>query len=497
MKKGFFRVLILLVLILPIYLTFFANKNQVKSVPVSYLKDQLSNAQLSFFGRLSSINGSVIKINTIGTSAPSSLTANLFTGDTLAIANVGVTTISFYTVRDIGDTATIEISPSIGTTTPNAYVVATRSAIHTVSFTPGSVTGVGKTWQFLIKATNLTGEAINDGMPDQGGFDLGADVGTTTIGPGTRLKVADITCPLSGTASVGTTVIITSGINVGFTGIYHIIQCSSNTPTSLGVGISMVIGRALTIGSQLINPAPGVGHVPGYANGAADTYNYAIRQIDGSGNILDTTFGKLAVTESVRVTAIVDPTITFTIGNSNSVTAGTVRCGTAIGNGAPNTTPYSVAFGRLVLASPNNLSQYFSCTTNSANGYVIQIFENRAMTMIGTTLASGAGITIPDTICDGACTTSSATTWTGNTNSGLGYSLEVGTTSTGAILGIEVTCQYKPFGVGYANAQTIMSRSDVPAGTDSAYICYRAVASINQQAGTYENAISFIATATF
>jgi hypothetical protein len=119
------------------------------------------------------------------------------------------------------------------------------------------------------------------------------------------------------------------------------------------------------------------------------------------------------------------------------------------------------------------------------------------MTMIGTTLAGGAGITIPDTNCDGACTTSSATVWTNATNSGFGYSLEVGTTSTGATLGIGATGQYKPFGVGYANAQTIMSRSNVPAGTDSAYICYRAVASTTQQAGTYENAISFIATATF
>jgi hypothetical protein len=497
MKKGFFRVLTLLFLVLPIYLTFFANRNQISSAPVTSLKDQLSTAQLSFFGRLNTVSGSIIYIKTTGGSAPSIITANLATGDTIVVANSGVTTVSTYTVRDIGNTASIELTTNIGTTTPNAYIVATRSAIHTVSFTPQASTGVGETWQFLIKATNLPGELPMDGMPDQGGFDLGSDVGSTNTGPGTRLKIADVTCPLGGSASVGTTVFISSGINVGSTGIYHIIQCSSATPTTVGVGLSMVIGRDSNC--KLVNPAPALNHTPGQANGTADAYTYAIRQIDSSGNILDTTFGKLAVTESVRVTAIVDPTITFIISNTNSTSIGTSRCTLPIGNGAPDTTATAVNFGPLVLGTYNNLAQNLSCTTNSANGYVIQAFENRIMTTVGTTGPGGVGLTIPDTNCEGSsCTITTQGAWTSFNNSGFGYALEVGTTTgTTASIGITNPGHYKPFGVGFANAQPILSRTNTPPGTDSIYVCYRAVAATTQQAGTYENQVSYIATATF
>lgn len=498
MKKSFFRLLLFLVLILPIYLTFFANKNQIKSVPVTNLKDQMSNAQLSFFGRLASFNGSIITIDT--TANPSRITANLFTGDTLAIANAGVTTVSLYTVRNVGNTADIELASGIGTTTPNAYIIATRSAIHTITFTPQAFVG-GERWQFLIKATDrsATGELPSDGMPDQTGFDLGSTGVGTTIGIGSRLQAADIVCPgnsagTTAVASVGTTVIITSGINVGYTGSYHVIQCTFGAGVSnSGIATSMVVGRALNLGSQLINPAPGITHTPGQANSTADAYTYAIRQLDSNGDTLDTTFGKLAVTESVRVTAIVDPTITFIIDNANSTAIGTTRCLSPIGNGAPSTTATAVSFGPLVLGTYNNLSQRLQCTTNSQNGYVIQTFENHVLTMLGATT------TIPDTNCEGStCSTTVQGAWTSFTNSGFGYALEVGTTTgTTASIGITNPGHYKAFGVGSGNAQTILSRTNTPAGTDSIYICYRTVASTTQQAGTYENSISFIATATF
>ena len=489
MKKIFFRSLVLIVLVLPSFLTFLAHQNQIQSVPVKNLKDQLSSAQLSFFGRLSSYTGSLIRID-VGTSLPSEVTANLAAGDTLAVANsTGFP--SIYTVKDVGDTATIEINPSVGTTTPNAYVVATRSAIHTVTFTPQSAIS-GEIWQFLVKASNRAGETPSDGMPDQGGFDLGGDQGAVTTGLGTKLKAADVTCPNGGVASVGTTVNITSGIDVGYTGSYHVVQCATAVGTSnSGTAISMVIGRVLTAGSQLINPSPSFYHVLGQASGSADTYVYAIRQLDKDSNLIDTTFGKIAVTESVRVTAIVDPTITLTIGTSNSTVVGTNRCGSPLGNGAPLSTPTAVSFGPLVLGTYNNLAQSLHCITNSQNGYVIQAFENRPMTMLGSTT------TIPDTKCDGACSAVAATAWTTYSSSGFGYSLEVGTTSAGATLGITTTGQYKSFGVGNGNAQTIMSRTNNPSATDSVYICYRATASTFQPAGTYENSISFIATATF
>ena len=261
MKKIAFRILTLVILILPIYLTFFANKNPVKSAPVTNLRDQLSSAQLSFFARMSGYNGTIFRI---GTSANPSITnANLATGDTLAIADIGVTTQGIYIVRDVTDTSSIELTTGIGSTTTTSYVVATRSAIHTISFTP-QTTSAGEKWQFLIRAASRTGENPSDGMPDQTGFDIGADVGTGTTGIGTRIKAADVTCPfgvgLSAT-SIGTTTIITSSMtSVGNTGVYHVIECTlaagTTSTTTVGTTGTFIIGRALTVGSQLINPLP-------------------------------------------------------------------------------------------------------------------------------------------------------------------------------------------------------------------------------------------------
>lgn len=242
-----------------------------------------------------------------------------------------------------------------------------------------------------------------------------------------------------------------------------------------------------------MNPAPAANHTIGQANASADTYTFILRHLDSSGATVDedTTSGKIAVTESVRVTATVDPTITFSVGNSG-VTTSTARCGTALGAGAANTTGASVEFGSLNLSAFNNLAQFLQCTTNATNGYVIQTFESGRLTMIGS------NTTIPDTTCpSNSCTTSSAALWTTSSTSGFGYALEVGTTSAGAVLGITTTSAYKPFGVGYANAQPVLSRTNTPSGTDSAYICYRITVSNTQPAGTYQNEINFIATATF
>lgn len=495
MKKNIVRLLAIVILVLPIYLTFFANQNRIRSVPVINIKDQLSSAQLSYFGRLSSYSGSIIKVD-LGTSAPSNTTANVMTGDTLAIANAGVTTVSYYIVRDVGDTATIELASSVGTTTPMAFIVATHSAIHTVSFTPQSATS-GEIWQFLFKISSRNGEVWSDGMPDQTGFDLGSTIpGVGTTGLGTRIQASDITCPFSGTASVGTSTWISSGINTGSTGTYGIVQCSLAVGTSnSGIATSMVVGKALNLGSQLINPSPGISHTPGQADVTSDTHAFAVRQLDNSSNILDITFGKIAVTESVRITAIVDPTITFIISNVGVTNIGTTLCGSPLGNGVPNTTATSVSFGPLVLGTYNNAAQRISCTTNSTNGYVIQAYKNRPLTMLGTTT------TLPDGNCGGSgCSVGTTSVWTSYTASGFGYAMQVGTTTgvaANVTLGIGTTNRYKLLGNGNGNAQTILSRTDTPGGTDFVYICYRITASTTQPAGTYEDSISYIATATF
>lgn len=475
MKKYFFNPLILLVLVFPIYLTFFANKKQIEASGITFIKDQLSSAQLSYFGRIGeTINNTTIDIATSGN--PSNSTINLSVGDSIAIAdpNGGSTKASVISITD-NDTLSFESDKTV-TTMIGGYIIAIRSATHTISFIP-DYAGSNTTLMFLIKGTNLDGESPTDGIPDQDGFDLGT------------LTTSDVICPDGSEADAVGEYPIPSGLL--YSGYYHTILCSGINITQ-GVGISAVIGKES--GGQLINPSPSRNHTIGQANTNADTYWYSVLNFDGDGNQLGINLGKIAVTENVRVTATVDSILTFTIGTSNVTTVGTTLCGNPLDTGAPNTTATSVNFGLLSLATSNNLAQKLSCVTNSINGYIIQTYENRPLQTI-------TGEIIPNTDCGGnSCSSTIERPWTTFTTSGFGYSLEVGTTTgnpANISIGITTLGNYKAFGVGSSNAESLWSRTDTPSATDSLYICYRAVAGSGQGPGYYDNSISFIATATF
>lgn len=477
-------------------LFFFHQPKPLSSAQPTNIKDTLSSSQLSYFARLGTGNStadSIIRVATTGN--PSNNTRNLFIGDTLGIGRTGDNAgiLIQYIIQDIGDTAAIELTTGLGSS--NAFtglaVVATRSAIHTVAFTP-QTNITGGAWQFLIKATSRDSETQNDGIPDQQGFDLGMDVGALTTGPGTRLKTADITCPWGATASVGTTVGVVSGTTTNY---YHVIQCTLATGTTnpIGVGGSIVVGRALSAGSQLTNPSAALNHLEGSAgaNGSAvDIYNFLIRHLDSDSNLIDadTVQGRVAVIESVRVTATVDPTITFAIGTSGVSSVGSSACGIAMDAGAANTTPATVSFGSLALASFNDLAHHLSCITNGSS-YVVTVYESGVMTHVGT------GDTIPDTNCDGSCSTTTAAAWdTDNTHSEWGYTIDNINVGTSVF---EYTSGYKAFAQGAANAKEIFKNNSTPTATETAWICYRLTASTSQRTGNYENHLTYTATATF
>lgn len=458
----------------------------INSASANNLRDELSTAQLSYFGRLDSnttAGNSLISVITSTGSAPSNNNYNLSIGDTLAIANA-TTGSTKYVVSDTTGTNGILLTEGIDNLNANVnhYVVATRSAVHNVSFAPQNTITEGK-WQILLKATNLPGENPSDGMPDQGGFDLNGLLDT------------DVSCPWGSTASVGTTVVLSSGISVGSTGSYHIVMCtlpsSSGNPSGTGETGTFVIGNT----NRLINPAPAISHTVGQANASADTYTLVIRHLEADGDVNDTTVGKIALTESVKVTATIDPAITFYVDSIGASTPGMTRCGTTLSAGAAQTSATAVNFGSISLGQFNTLAQRLTCSTNAVSGYTVQVFENLPLTI--TTVGNAS--TIPDTTCDSSttCSLNTANNWTSDSSSSkFGYSLEAINSSPVAFeAGVDFAA--KPFGQGYANARTIMNRSETPSSEDRAYICYRVTASNFQKAGTYQNQISFIATATF
>ncbi|MGI5840745.1 MAG: hypothetical protein ACOX6N_00780 [Patescibacteria group bacterium] len=469
-------------------------KNRIESVPPTNIKDVLSSSQLSYFARLGTGNTfgtTLLKIQTSGN--PSNTTSNLFVDDIVGIGKTGVSGLDQYTVSDIGNAATFQIGTTVAHTNSfnNTMVVATRSAVHTVYFTP-KTTIAGGAWQFLIKATSRTGELAADGIPDQQGFDLGADVGTTTTGPGTRLKTADISCPF-GTASVGATDVTING------SVFHSITCTLDpgVQNPIDVGVTMVIGSDLSTGSQLINPSASVSR--SYSSeGVADVYDFYIRHLDSSDAVVDadTARGRIAVVESVRVTATVDPTLSFYIDNTG-VGSGQNRCGNILGAAAANTTATTVAFDSLSIGSTaNNLAQRLNAVTNASSGYAVTVYESDYLTNIST------GTTITNTNCDPnyTCNPTTPNRWqTDLTHSGFGYSIQNINADTVPFEYNTDGAQYaaKPFGIGAANAQTIMSNAATPITTEQIYMCYRIIANTTQEAGNYETKIVYTATATF
>ena len=116
----------------------FIRPKTANSIPPKNVKNVLSNSQFSYYGGLgvgNSANDTVLKLDTTST-FPSKTSNNLFVGDTIAVGVGGSQ--SLYIVRDIGSTATIMINTGISAVSAVAggSVIATRSAVHTVSFEP-------------------------------------------------------------------------------------------------------------------------------------------------------------------------------------------------------------------------------------------------------------------------------------------------------------------------------------------------------------------------
>lgn len=477
MKKTVFRILTLVILVLPIYLTFFANRSGINAIPPKNVRDVVSNSQLSYYGGVgagNAANDTVIKID-IGNSFPSRTSNNLFVGDTVSIGLGGSQ--STYTIKDIGGTNTIMINPGISAVAIpyGGSIIATRSAVHTVYFEP-QVNSAGGYWQFLIKADSGVGSSNADKVPDMNGFDAG------------NLIAGAVTCPFGGgAATVGTTMALASG-SPAVTNYYHVIQCPAGAGNTnpVGVGGSMVVGNAT---NMLINPSPN--HTA--ANeGSADVYTFFVRHLDSSSLLLDQAMGKVAIVESVRVTATVDPTLTFTIDNVGTTNTSSTACGasTSLSSNAIYTTADSVSFGSLAIGTTGNqLAQRLSCLTNAPGGYVVTAYDSGTMKNINS------ATTIPDTTCNGGgCTYTNATAWTtaSTTKSEFGYTM----TNIGSSIPF-VAGNFRPFGNGSVQAQSIMARATLPTTTESAYVCYRITVHTGQEAGDYEGKVVYTATATF
>ncbi|MFH1561114.1 MAG: hypothetical protein ABID04_00855, partial [Patescibacteria group bacterium] len=167
------------------------------------------------------------------------------------------------------------------------------------------------------------------------------------------------------------------------------------------------------------------------------------------------------------------------------------------------TTATTVPFGSVSITNFTDAAQNLTVSTNADGGYSVTAFESDQLRVITST---GLGTNdIDDTLGDtGDCSESDYDEWSTTGTKGFGYSLE---NSDAAVIPFEYTTAdsgctgtfcAKQFADNNAveTSQEIFSSTTV-ADSENAYVCYRVIVSATQEAGTYTNAVTYIASATF
>jgi hypothetical protein len=432
------------------------------SANLTSASDTLETSRLSVYGKNAetlTAGSTIIKMATSG--QPSNSTINIFPGDTVVYPGSANT----YTVDQIIDSDEFSVTTGLNaadTDATDTFYIA-RTAQHTVAFTTTSAVPNGAI-KIRVKAGATNN---NDSKPDQDGFDFHS------------LSDTDVTCPADVTGYydfVSGTATPSGGTNCAAG--YHCFECRYSGSGNAGQALSVTIGGT----SELINPAPASGHTAG----TADTYSVIIDNLDANDAAIDSTTVKVAVIESVRVTATVNPTISFVIA---ALGVGSTACGNALDVA---TTATTVPLGSLSITSFIDAAQQLTASTNADGGYAVTAVENDQLSRI-----DDSTVEIPDLV-GGA--TGSSTDWTSTSTKGFGYSLE-------NVDAASVTFAYNDLGGTFQARQfpatadsesplTIFSSSTV-ADNEDVYVCYRAIISSTQEAGDYWNAITYRATATF
>lgn len=452
------------------------NPTSLNSANLTSVKDTLSTSRLSVNARVdatgTTVGSSNVKLKT-SVSAPANTisTNNLRAQDSVVIGT------GTYTIVDIIDTDEFTVTPVLasGDADDDDPIYLKMRPRHVIQFTTASAVANGY-FQILLPADSTN---PNDGNPDDEGYDFNTSV--------------DVTAP----SDVGSTFDFVAGVATaaGATGCtspanYHCFEFHYSGAGAVGQAFTLYIGN--TNGTNTpIAPATGTSHT----EGTADTYPILVRQFaantdPNTATPVDNTTARVAHIESVRVTATVDPTISFTIAG---ISSGSTSCGVSTD---VTTTATSVPFGGMTLNSFKTLAQDLTVSTNASGGYVVTAQENDQLGLGGATTPF-----IPDTTCDGGtCTESTAAEWNTNTINGFGYSLQ-------NVDAASIAFQYNDSGdtfrskqfadiAGAETAQTIFSSTTV-ANAENAYVCYRLSVGATQAAGDYENQITYTATGTF
>lgn len=411
----------------------------------------------------------------------STSTANLHSGDTVLI------NANSYTVVDIIDADEFSVTPVVqsGDADDGDPIYMEMKPRHVITF--DTATAVPNGYFRVLIAADATGD--NDGNIDDDGFDFG----------GGGLNSVDVVAADVGNYDFVTGVSTDSG-STGCTSPanYHCFEAHYSGNGGIGTTVTINIGNTNGTNS-LISP----GETSSHTEATADTLFYQVRNYSASNVLIDSSTGVIALIEAVRVTATVDPTITFTIAG---VDTGTSICGATpdIDTTTGVNSPLAVPFGSLSLNTFVDAGHNLTLSTNADGGAAVTAVEDDQLGKDGATSPF-----IPDSTGDGAAMTHAVEEdWATATNNGFAYALHDSDTdvteafaynssSTGSCTVGTFCARQFPAAADTESPAEIFNTGGTVANAVDLYVCYRISVGATQESGDYENIITYTATATF
>ncbi|MEI6690334.1 MAG: hypothetical protein WCL07_01145 [bacterium] len=443
----------------------------VEGTNLTSVTDTLQSSRLSVAARVNAtgttVGSSSVLIKT-SSSTPffSTTTANLKVGDSLVIGT------GTYTVVGINAVDKFSVSPVLasGDADDNDPIYLKSKPQHVVSFKTASAVPNGS-FRILLPADPTT---PNNGDPDPDGFDFNTTVDVTAV-------------DLTG-YTFGSGVATATGVGCTTLANYHCFDIPYTGSGAVSATIVIKIGN--TNGTNTpIAPAPS-----NTTLGIAETYPFIVKNFDGtlpeSSTSIDSTAGRIAFLEGVRVTATVDPIISMTICGDidcvvQDVNPGDVVDSETLSNNTGGTSSStSVSLGGLDLAYPRLQAQKISIATNASQGYVLTALDDGDMRK-GT-----------DTIND--IVTPPTAPVLLNTVGTEEYGLHPSGSHVDSVTwGTGGAALNKYSGTDTATPLTLASYITGPTALTNTYVIYKANISEVTAQGDYEHSIFYTATSTF
>jgi hypothetical protein len=231
--------------------------------------------------------------------------------------------------------------------------------------------------------------------------------------------------------------------------------------------------------------------VAGAVNPGTSGYKkFVLNTYDAGGTIQESANVMVYIIDDVTVSATVDATLTFTIGAVNADTAinGVTTTGTS--------TATEMSFGTINSTGSSTMGQSLRVITNADDGFIVTVQQDGELQS-----AAAATINSFNNSQDGYGSTTPVT-WRaplGILANNWTYG-HMGLTSNDADLGTDFTSS-KYAGLNGTNAMTIMSHGGPADGTTQnsglAYVAYTIEITAMQEAGDYENRLTYICTPTY